>query len=84
MPTLSTYLQLAVTFIVSIPVKDVLDAIVGPFLDIGCSADTPVVVEGARNCLYMQQAMTWFLGFVLVGMFVTAVSRGVILGGVRA
>ncbi|RDZ39406.1 hypothetical protein C5B91_20145 [Haloferax sp. Atlit-10N] len=83
MPTMSTYLKLALTFVVSIPLKDVLEAVVNPMMGVGCNPNTPTVVEGARNCLYIQQAMTWFLGFVLVGMLVTALSRGVSIGGVR-
>jgi hypothetical protein len=83
MATLSTYLKLALTFLLAIPVKDILDAVVGPFLTVGCSGDYPTVVAGAQNCTYVQQALTWFLGLVLVGMFVTALSKGVIHGGIR-
>ncbi|SFR34149.1 hypothetical protein [Halogeometricum limi] len=81
MATFFTYLQIGLVAFVSVLLQDVLETFTDPMLDVACDPKWPTVVEGAQNCLYAQQVVTWFLSIVIVGVFVTALSRGVLLGG---
>ena len=81
MATFYTYLQIGLAAFVSILLQDVLESLTDPMFAVACDPKWPTVVEGAKNCLYGQQVVTWFFSIVIVGAFVTALSRAVLLGG---
>jgi hypothetical protein len=81
MATFYTYLQIGLAAFVSILLQDLLETVTDPMFDVACDPKWPTIVEGAQNCLYGQQVVTWFVSIVIVGAFVTALSRGVLLGG---
>ncbi|WP_396614085.1 hypothetical protein ACH9L7_20290 (plasmid) [Haloferax sp. S1W] len=84
MATFGFYIKAAATLILSVLLQDLLETVIDPLLGPACgpSRATEAVVEGAQNCLYVQQGVTWFIALVVVGLFITAVTRGALLGGV--
>ncbi|WP_224332876.1 hypothetical protein [Haloprofundus halobius] len=77
MATFGTYLKITLTFVLAALLHDVMETVVDPMMSIGCGDAAPTVVDGATNCGYGTDAMTWFIGVVMIGLFIEALSRGV-------
>jgi hypothetical protein len=84
MATFGFYIKAALTLFLSVFVQDILQTVTELMLAPSCgpSRVTQPVVEGAQNCLYVTQAVTWLVALVIVGLFVTGLTRGALLGGV--
>lgn len=85
MGTFTAAVQLGITFVLAVFLKQLLQLIENVLDGTACGSARPdTLVEGARNCAYFSEVTQWFLAIVLAAAFVFALTKGVTAGRVGA